>query len=840
MTAPSGVRVFDSGGSLKPDVRLSDIEASAFDGGPFDRRDTELSEPASDHRPPTGSHAEAGVEASRAELEASLFIELAETVGGSSPTHTVDALCRLLAPSYGLERALIFLPLGDKLVPRLSSDPAGPELEIEVPLPLVDAVAGSGHPAVAGRSSPLVPAAWAELLQCASAVAVPLGRGVCLFSTGEERRFTARDIRVVWAAARLVAGELEQRPAPGSDAFRSRAESEIHRLVEYGTKAVSVEETAEVLARAARDAASCDAGIVLLSDSNNRITHVVGVGIPPRAHQRLRNDLIGLPVAKVPGWNGAAHSGPSFSTEAGVDLAGLDLMRGIDLGSFALLPLMTGENLIGLVLVTSALPGRKFLPEQRQLLTQITREGAMIVENAFLRTTDQERRHELAYGAFHDPLTRLPNRALFDDRVEHALARADRRHEGIAVLFVDLDDFRVVNDRFGYEIGNQLLVAVSKRLKDCLRPGDTIARHGGDEFTVLVEEVNHDDVVRTISERVTRKLQEPFLIDGRQITVTVSVGIAMSWPGCMEAGELVRNADLALYRAKHNGKARAEVFSFARDALGQVDIQGESALRRAIEGNEFVIHYQPKVDLYSGKIVGMEALVRWEDPERGLVPPLDFIPLAESTGLIVPIGRWVLETVCFQLRRWREWYSTESLPTVYVNLSAGEFKRPTLVEEINELLRRSEILPRHLGLEITETTMMDEADDTVETLRALRSLGVKLAIDDFGAGYSSLSYLKRFPVDTLKIDRQFVQNLPNSEDEAIVRAVVSMAQTMKQGVVAEGVETLEQIKLLRDWGADVGQGYYFSKPVPVGGAEQLVAKTPLWIPQANLSIPPAP
>jgi EAL domain-containing protein (putative c-di-GMP-specific phosphodiesterase class I) len=304
----------------------------------------------------------------------------------------------------------------------------------------------------------------------------------------------------------------------------------------------------------------------------------------------------------------------------------------------------------------------------------------------------------------------------------------------------------------------------------------------------------------------------------------------MSWPGCMSAGELVRNADLAMYRAKFNGKARAEVFNFDRDALGHVDVEEESALRRAVEASEFVLHYQPKVDLHSGKIVGMEALVRWEDPERGLVPPDEFIPLAEGTGLIVQIGQWVLETVCFQLKRWSEWYG-DAVPTVYMNLSAQEFQREGLVEEVTELLERTQIQPWLLGLEITETVMMDDAHGTVDTLNQMRRLGVKLALDDFGAGYSSLSYLKRFPVDAIKIDRQFVKGLPDDEDEAIVRAVVSLARTKNRRVVAEGVETLEQLCLLRDLGVDVGQGYYFSKPVPVHEAERLVSSPPVWIPQ---------
>jgi diguanylate cyclase (GGDEF)-like protein len=704
-------------------------------------------------------------------------------------------------------------------------------------LGLVDAVAGSGFPAVAtAQDSPLISDWWWKEIEGRAALAVPLGTkpnitGVCVLSSTDERGFSKDDVRFASVAGIHLAGLLGRTQASDERAYQLKASSEIQRLFESGSRAVSVEEVAEVLARVTSDVAGTEQGTVLIKDSEGRISHILGAGVPYKTLQRLKEWLIGLPAQDFPLWGLIGDKPtPVFVENANEDDLLPRELASFELKSYVLLPLVSAEGPVGAVICSNTRMFKKWNEEQRRLVTQLSIEGSIIVENALLRAADQQRLHEMAYQAFHDHLTKLPNRTLFDDRVEHALARADRRHEAVAVLFVDVDNFKAINARLGHEGGDGLLVALSRRLQECLRPEDTIARLGGDEFSVLVEDVGGDDTVGMIADRVAKRLQEPFIIDGEQILLTISIGIALSWPGCMEAGELVRNADLAMYRAKYNGKARVEFFNFEKDALGRGELEAESALRRAVEDKEFVLHYQPKVDLHSGKLVGMEALLRWDDPARGMIPPLDFIPLAESTGLIVPIGEWVMETVCFQVRRWREWWEEKRVPTVWVNLSAREFQRADLIESINELLVRSEVLQWQLGLEITETTMMDDAEGTVDLLKRLHSLGVKLALDDFGAGYSSLSYLKRFPVDALKIDRQFVRGLPNAQDEAIVRAVVTLAQTLGQRVVAEGIETLEQLWLLRELGAQIGQGFYFSKPVPVKGAEALVANTPDWVP----------
>jgi diguanylate cyclase (GGDEF)-like protein len=790
-------------------------------------------------------------DAAQLRSDAQLLLELTAVLPQEdSLSRATGIVCERLGEHIGVQIALVFTPQNDGYVPRVARRCDGTDLTSQLdslppglpPFGLVEAVGGSGMASVAGEGSPLVPARWGEMLGLESAVAVPLGRhphvvGVCLLYTADARHFSQRDVLLASGVAAHLVGPLEHSRSLEERHFNMRAASEVRRLFEDSSRAVSVEEAAEAFARVVRDAAGTEQTTVYIRDSDAKVSHALGVGETSGSSGRLGESLIGMPVRDFPLWHIIGErTEPVFVEDPRTSpLLSQEAAASLGLTSYVALPLRSPEGLIGMALCNNVTEYRTWSEEERRLVTQLAYEGSMILENALLRAADHERLHELAYQAFHDTLTKLPNRVLFDDRVEHALARADRRHEAVAVLLVDVDDFKNLNERIGHDGGDGLLVAISQRLQDCLRPEDTVARLGGDEFTILIEDIGHKDTVTMIAERVAHRLQEPYVIDGSEISVTISIGISVSWPGCMEAGALVRNADLAMYRAKFNGKARAEVFNFDLDALGQVELQAESALRRAVDQREFILHYQPKVDLFSGRMVGMEALVRWEDPERGLVPPLEFIPLAESTGLIVPIGQWVLETVCFQLRRWREWHEDKLLPTMYVNLSAQEFQRPTLVEEISDLVGRTEIHPWQLGLEITETTMMDDADTTVETLKRLRELGVKLALDDFGAGYSSLSYLKNFPVDVLKIDRQFIQGLPNAEDEAIVRAVVSLAQTLGRRVVAEGIETLEHVWLLRELGAQIGQGYYFSRPVPVLEAERLVAQTPPWMPQDEVA-----
>jgi diguanylate cyclase (GGDEF)-like protein len=437
---------------------------------------------------------------------------------------------------------------------------------------------------------------------------------------------------------------------------------------------------------------------------------------------------------------------------------------------------------------------------------------------------------QLFYQAFHDALTGLPNRALLMNRLEHALHRADRQGTNVAVLFTDLDNFKVINDSLGHTAGDQLLVAVAERLKSCMRPEDSATRVGGDEFAILVEGINGATDVTRIAERIAEALQAPFALDVGEIFVTTSIGIALSGSAGERPADLLRYADLAMYRAKHKGKDRYQVFEPAMEAEVLKRWGLENELRRALEQEELRVHYQPVVTLESGKIAGAEALVRWEHPKRGLLLPEDFLEIAEETGLIVQIGQWVLRNACTQARTWQEQYPGAPPLTMSVNLSTREFFRPELVAKV---LSETEFEPTNLQLEILEGAMAnDGACSATGTLLDLKNMGVKLAIDDFGMGYSSLSYLKRFPVDFLKIDRSFVRGLghnPNngaSKDAEIVKAMIDLTHALGLKVIAEGVETAGQLVRLRKMGCDLAQGNYFSEPLPGEGMSALLEALP--------------
>jgi diguanylate cyclase (GGDEF)-like protein/PAS domain S-box-containing protein len=427
---------------------------------------------------------------------------------------------------------------------------------------------------------------------------------------------------------------------------------------------------------------------------------------------------------------------------------------------------------------------------------------------------------QLHHQAFHDPLTGLANRALFMDRLEHALTRANRRGSKVAVLFTDLDNFKVINDSLGHKAGDQLLIAVAERLKAHLRPEDTAARLGGDECTILVEDVTSVGEVIQIAERVADILHPPFTLDEQEVFATVSTGIALSSSAQEQPADLLRHADLAMYRAKHRGKARYELFEPSMDAKAVERLMLETGLRRALVRQEFRVYYQPIVSLGDDKVAGVEALVRWEHPQRGLLLPKEFLSIAEETGLIMRIGQWVLREACKQARVWQERYPGTPPLTISVNLSTSEFFHPELVAEV---LGESGIDPASLQLEITEGAMTSNGTySTDRTLRNLKRMGVQLAIDDFGLGYSSLSYLKRFPVDFLKIDRSFVAGLgqePNgvsTKDTEIVKAMIDLTHALGLRVIAEGVETSEQLAQLRNMKCDLAQGNYFSEPLPSG------------------------
>ena len=421
---------------------------------------------------------------------------------------------------------------------------------------------------------------------------------------------------------------------------------------------------------------------------------------------------------------------------------------------------------------------------------------------------------ELTHQAFYDSLTGLPNRALFRDRLEHAIARSRRSDDTVAVMFLDLDNFKVVNDSLGHGIGDALLRAVAERLRGCLRPADTLARLGGDEFTIVVEDVDAGQVV-LIAERIGARLREPIDVDGHELFISSSIGIAFATAGHDAADDLLRDADLAMYWAKANGKGRYELFDAGMGVRAAERLSIETDLRRGIERGEFEVHYQPIVDLPTGDIVEVEALCRWRHPERGTFPPAAFIPVAEETGLILPLGAWVIEEACRQVRAWQLEHPARPPLLLSVNLSGRQFQHPTIADDIAAILERTGFPAACLRLEITETVMMRDEPTTLRALTGLKALGVALAVDDFGTGYSSLAYLKRLPIDILKIDRSFVERLnTDPRNAAIVRAIVTLAKALYLSVTGEGIETPEQATDLEALGCDRGQGYYFCRPGP--------------------------
>jgi diguanylate cyclase (GGDEF)-like protein/PAS domain S-box-containing protein len=420
---------------------------------------------------------------------------------------------------------------------------------------------------------------------------------------------------------------------------------------------------------------------------------------------------------------------------------------------------------------------------------------------------------QMVYSAQHDLVTNLPNRSLLNDRLAQSIAMGLRNNRSVAVLFLDLDHFKYINDSLGHAIGDQLLQCVSKRLQSSVRGSDTVSRQGGDEFVILLSEITLPEHAATIANKILHSLSLPCSIDGHDLHIDGSIGISIYPADGEDAETLIKNADTAMYCAKESGRNNFQFFT-AEMNLKSVQRQSlESSLRRAIERNEFLLHYQPKVNLVTGEITGVEALIRWQQPDRGLVPPAKFVPIAEDCGLILPIGRWVLREACRQASEWQ----AASLPfkRISVNVSAAEFRDKSFVERVETTLAETGLDARYLDLELTEGVLMADAESTGAILQDLKDIGVHLAVDDFGTGYSSLSYLRQFPIDVLKIDQSFVRQITaDPDDSTIVSAIIDMGKNLKQRVIAEGIETQAQLAFLQAHHCAEGQGYLFSRPLP--------------------------
>jgi diguanylate cyclase (GGDEF)-like protein len=481
----------------------------------------------------------------------------------------------------------------------------------------------------------------------------------------------------------------------------------------------------------------------------------------------------------------------------------------------------------GVVLALSPLVAVVAIHERAWVLLPLLLPPLLAVQRTAQMSQERERlAQDREHQALHDQLTGLPNQTLLANRIEVGLTRPRRRGERLVVLLLDLDSFKTVNDGLGHGIGDILLVDVAERLTQVVRPGDTLARFSGDEFAIVCEAIR-DHELESLVETVRQSISAPFTIATHEVTLTASIGVAPATPGS-SAQSLIREADSAMFRAKSAGRDQAAHFHQTMHDQATARLDDQLGLRRALERDELRAHYQPVVDLSTGEAVGVEALVRWEHPERGLIGPDQFIPLAEDTGLILPLGAWMLDTALGQLQRWRRDMPEARDLWIAVNLSPRQLTDPDLIHKVSRALAETGVPPGNLHLEITETAVMSSVDTSTSTLDALRKLGVHLIIDDFGTGYSSLARLKRLPVTALKVDRTFVDGLGrDSSDLSIVDAIINMADSLALGVIAEGVETAEQLEILQSLGATMGQGYLWSRALPANGLVTWLRSVPL-------------
>ncbi|MEZ5427917.1 MAG: bifunctional diguanylate cyclase/phosphodiesterase [Pyrinomonadaceae bacterium] len=454
----------------------------------------------------------------------------------------------------------------------------------------------------------------------------------------------------------------------------------------------------------------------------------------------------------------------------------------------------------------------------------------------------RESKERFRHAAFHDALTDLPNRNLFIETIRFMLekSKTSTGHK-FSVLFLDLNRFKTINESLGHSIGDRLILHVAKRLSNLAGEGDLVARFSGDEFAIILNNIESIQDAVNFAELISQKISEPFTLNGRQVFTGVSIGIALSSPDYEDAEDILRDADIAMYYAKEKSVSY-EIFDKTMHTRAVTLLQLETDLRYAIDRNELCSYYQPIIDLDSLELIGFEALIRWNHPRRGLVPPAEFIPVSEETGLIVPITLWILRDVCRQMVEWQNHSITNKNLIVSVNLSGKHFAQGDLVEQVQRIINETGIAPQCLKLELTESAVMDNAETVILMLKQLKQLGVQLSIDDFGTGYSSLSYLHRFPIDTLKVDRSFVGTMENgSENGEIVRTIVALAKTLGMNVIAEGIETIHQIHQLRILGCEYGQGYLFSRPIPVEDAGKFLDNKTHWrnIMPSHTYIPPA-
>jgi diguanylate cyclase (GGDEF)-like protein len=518
-------------------------------------------------------------------------------------------------------------------------------------------------------------------------------------------------------------------------------------------------------------------------------------------------------------------------SQSRIEQPDIEFLTQLQIKSSLVVPIPRGNKLWGLIVIHHCTEPRTWQPMEIAFLERFAPQLAITIHQSSLLEQSQvelaERKlaeAKLLHNAFHDSLTDLPNRALFMDRLGHAVERTKRHSSHIfAVLFLDIDRFKVVNDSLGHTIGDQLLIAIAKRLQSCLYSSDTFARLGGDEFTILLEDIDDNSEAIALANRLQQELRQPFVLSGYEVFTSASIGIVISSFGYDDPESMLRDADTAMYRAKARGKAQYVMFEPAMYAGAVTRLQSEIDMRKALERNELRLFYQPIMSLATKKVTGFEALLRWHHPERGFIFPMDFIALAEETGLIVAIGEWVLREACRQLLKWQSQFPLDPPLTISVNISSLQVTQPNFIDQVEQILQETGLNPKCLKLEITETAIMDNMDIACKRFEQLRSRNIQVYIDDFGTGYSSFGYLQNLPIDVLKIDKSFINKIAFDENSLqIVQAIMSLARSIGMGVVAEGVETSEQLACLELMGKESVQGYFISKPVDSLTAEMII------------------
>ncbi len=671
------------------------------------------------------------------------------------------------------------------------------------------------------------------------AISAPLGgtpAGHLVLARTRAGGFTVDEVQLVRAMARVLELSLEtlrtlaaeqqlrehsdRQARENTELLRSLRERQ--RLLEHLSRvqrAISrrapLQQVLDAIVESTRDLLSADVVVLRLVDPEDA-SHIL-LSASDGLREELANRMWRLPIAHA-GAAGRAIERNEIVIERydegdeAIEEIASDAVR-VAMSA----PVHDNGSVVGSLTVATRRSGQNYLAAECAVLQAFA-------EHVTLAVTDA-RTLEAMYQAFHDSLTGLASRALFLDRLQHGLSGAARSLTTVGLLFIDLDRFKMVNDTLGHAAGDLLLVEVAERVRGCLRASDTAARFGGDEFAVLLQGTSEKGAA-IVADRIIEAVRSPYAIGGREVFVDASIGIALSDPSLMDAHELLRAADVAMYQAKRNGKGRHELFEPSMHSALMERLELEADLRRAIDGQEFVLHYQPIVALDSGRVIGVEALLRWDHPRRGMVSPLDFIPFAEETGLILPLGQWVMEQACKQAKAWQDERPTDPPLTVSVNLSARQLEQRDVAQRVAEALLASGLDPSCLVLEITETLLLEDAAETVERLSELRQVGVRVAIDDFGTGYSSLSYLRQFPVDILKIDKSFVDGIGSgAEESAFARAIVRLGQTLHLEMIAEGIEHPGQVVELRRAHCQLGQGYFFSRPLPAEQISALLAGT---------------